>query len=151
MAPVIIRQDDHGDLVQDEDTPTDLDLQSNIVLDDVTLWEAYVAACRAQQEAPRAVQDNLRRPTRAEIEQPPAPTTDELWALACLYVAARLRATRKPDPRIVTLAEARAEAVTAEMTGSLHSKGWISHTGNGLFEVNHRGQRWLDTATREMQ
>lgn len=180
-GPLIVRTGDY-DLYLSDDLPTDLDLQRNIILDDASLWEAYEAACQEQSKAEAAVIKNLRKPTRAEIQEPPTPTAVELGVLACLYVAQRLRASRKPDPGIVALARAHttagspeiseiaeaprskevptpgnedlftinwSAAVSSEMTKTLHSKGWLSNVGDGVFTISWRAQKWLDTTVKE--
>lgn len=67
-GPLFVREDEHGELFLDDNTPTDLDLNNSIVLDDTTLWDAYVAACQAQRKAAQGVLRNLRKPARTEVE-----------------------------------------------------------------------------------
>jgi len=164
----VIREDDCNCLYEDETIPTDYDLDSRILLDDPALWEAYIAACAVANEASDRVRElkiqveaNLRVPQRTEIKGPPTPTTDELSALACLYVKRRLSVPMKPDPGIVALAAARfqegsppegeklfqvnwQETVPLAVIEALRAKDWISRyhtlpTGEELFSVTDRG------------
>jgi hypothetical protein len=179
-GPLIVRRDDYfQNLHLDDHIPTDLDLERSIILDDVSLWEAYEIASQAQAKAEEAVIKNLRKPSRAEIRELPAPTPVELGALACLYVAERLRASRKPDPGIVALASAHitagspeiaeatppkgvpthgneelftidwSAAISSKMSKTLYSKGWLSHAGEGIFTISQRAQQWLNAAVKK--
>lgn len=165
-GPLFVRKDEHGELFLCGAAPTDLDLNNSIVLDDVTLWDAYVAACRAQQEAAQGVLSNLRKPDRTEIEiriMPP-PTSDEIRALARLHVTERLRSCRKINMTFSALAgvsEAQVESVwglakpiaepmPSEMVEALHSKGWISNVGDGCYTLTCSGEAQLDTVVAAM-
>lgn len=166
--PLFVREDEDGELFLD-DSMTDLDLNDSIVLDDTTLWDAYVAAhraCvaahRAQQEAARVVLSNLRKPARTEVEirELPAPTSDEIRVLARLHVAERLRSRRKINTAFSALAgvskehielawelaEPTIEPVSPEMVEALHSKGWISNVGSGCYVLTRSGEGQLDAA-----
>lgn len=165
-GPLFVRKDEHGELFLCNVTPTDLDLNDSIVLDDVTLWDAYMVACRAQQEAAQGVLSNLRKPARTEVEIRvlPTPASDEIRALAFLYVTERLRSCRKINMAFSALAgvsEAQvesawglakpiAEPVPSEMVEALHSKGWISNVGGGCYTLTCSGEAQLDTAVTTM-
>lgn len=161
-GPLFVGKNERGEPFLYDNTPTDLDLNDLIALDDVLLWDAYVSACRAQQGAAQNVLSNLRKPTRTEVEIRvlPTPTSDEIRALACLHVTERLRSRRKINMAFSALAgvsEARVESAWAldepitelappEMVKALHSKGWISNVGSGCYVLTCSGEEQLNTA-----
>jgi hypothetical protein len=164
-GPLFVGKDEHGELFLYDNTPTDLDLNNPIALDDVPLWDTYVTACRAQQKAAQNVLSNLRKPARTEVEIRilPTPTSDEIRALACLHVTERLRSRRKinmafsalagvSEERVEsawTLDEPIAEPMPSEMVKALHSKGWISNMGSGCYMLTCSGKEQLDTAVAD--
>lgn len=161
-GPLFVGKDELGELFLYDNTPTDLDLNNLIALDDVSLWDAYVTAYRAQQEAAQNVLSNLRKPARTEVEIRvlPTPTSDEIRALACLHVTERLRSRRKINMTFSALAgvsevhvesawaldEPITEPVPPEMAKALHSKGWISNVGSGCYVLTCSGEEQLNTA-----
>jgi hypothetical protein len=159
-GPLFVCKDDLGDLFLSDVSPTDLDLNKAVVLDDVTLWDAYMTACQIKQEVAQRVRDNLRRPSRSEVtsRELPMPTHDELGALACLHVKERLRSRRKINfsalagvletsiERVWGLAETIVGPVPPEMVETLHSKGWISNVGDGCYTLTHSGEKQLEIA-----
>jgi len=161
-GPLFVGKDELGELFLYDNTPTDLDLNNLIALDDVSLWDAYVAAYRAQQEAAQNVLSNLRKPARTEVEIRvlPTPTSAEIRALAGLHVTERLRSHRKINmafSALVGVSEERVESTWAlfepiveppppEILQALHSKGWISNVGSGCYVLTRSGEEQLDTA-----
>jgi hypothetical protein len=71
MTPptVTVREDGAGDLFTS--SLTEYDEPYSLVLDasQSALWDAYVEACRAQQEAARVVRAALRKPTKQELRR----------------------------------------------------------------------------------
>ena len=165
-GPLFVREDEHGELFLYDNTPTDLDLNNSIALDDVALWDTYVAACRAQQEAAQGVLSNLRKPARTEVKirDLPTPTSDEIRVLAFLHVTERLRSCRKINRAFSALAGVSevqvesawglakpiADLVPFEMVKALHFKGWISNVGGGCYTLTCSGEAQLDTAVTAM-
>lgn len=160
-GPLFVCVDDLGIPSLYDDTPTDLDLNRRIVLDDVTLWEAYTAACAAIYLARQAVLRNLRKPARTEVKimDLPTPTSDEIRGLACLHVTERLRYRQKINMAFCALAgvskeqiesawglnASPAEQVSSEMVKALRSKGWIGDVGDDCYVLTGSGEDQLHT------
>jgi hypothetical protein len=135
IKPLFVYEDEDGTLfVRRQHTQDDFDhLDFKGVLDDVTLWAAYMAAgdaymvaCHAHHKAARVVLSNLRQQALSTSVLP-TPTSDEIQALAYFYVRDRLRASRQINMTICALRDLRDPIEpTQEMVKVLHSKGWIS-------------------------
>jgi hypothetical protein len=166
FEPLFVYEDEDGSLLFfDDAASTDLNLKG--VLDDVTLYDAYRTACHIKHAAAHAVLSNLRKPVPPTSVLPTPPTSDEIRALANIYVLEILRSCQKINTAFCTLAgvtEAQIEAawglrdpiasivaLLPQEIEALLSKSWISYVGpsyagNRCYVLTRSGEEQLDTA-----
>jgi hypothetical protein len=169
IGPLFVDRDEQDGLCLYDDAPTDLDLDCNIALDDVSLWEAYEAASSVYTTAREArytaawnVLNNLRKPAPTEVKNRilQTPTEDEIKTLALAYMKMCFRSRQKVNTAFRELAgisEACFESawagltkvvqpVSQEMKDALHSKGWIYNVGDGCYWPTRDGIKQLEAA-----
>jgi hypothetical protein len=140
----------------------------------MSLWDAYKAAedaymtaNQARQKAAQAVLRNLRKSSPPTSVLPTPPTSDEIRALANIYMQTVLRTCQKINTAFCTLAgmtkaqvesawglrdttNSIAELLPQEIEALL-SKRWISYVGlscadNKCYVITRSGEEQLDIA-----
>lgn len=155
-GPLFVRLDDEDNLFLCDSVPTDFQCDEIWILEDAALWHAYTTAQEALYKAECAVRSNLCKPL--EIKNKHVPTQEEIYALANLHLADRLRSRQKISAHLGALANVSNESIKAawfngdtvtaevsdEMRLNLLRKGWI----NGLagYTLKHAGIEVLEEA-----